>query len=444
MIDFIRSIYFTRNFFIALGTLAFIFMLGYFTPFVLGVSRVLLLLLVAVIVFEIVQLFRLRQGIEAKRDAPKKLSNGDDNHIYIQLQSFFPFDTEYEVIDELPVQFQSRDKTFRGKLKAGQQKTIRYTIRPTERGKYSFGNINIYLSTLLHLVQRRFQTEAGQHARVYPSILQVKKYSFMAISNHLKNLGIKKIRRIGHNYEFDQIREFVLGDDFRSINWKATARTSQLMVNQYQDEKSQEVYAIVNQGRVMQMPFEELALLDYAINSALVMLNTAFAKDDQPGLITFNKEVQTMLPASKKHNQITEILESLHNLETDYSEANYAKLTYWVRQKIKKRSLVFLYTNFEGMVSLQRELEHLKTIARYQRLIVVIFKNAELHELIDRPSNSMEDIYTKTIARKFEIEKTLIVKELNRHGIDAILTAPQHLTVSVINKYLEIKARGLF
>jgi uncharacterized protein (DUF58 family) len=412
-------------------------------PFVLGIASLLLVLFILIVIIELIQLWRIPSGIVAKRDASEKLSNGDENPVYISLKSKLPYDCRFMLIDELPIQFQSRDKTFLGLINAGADKLIQYNIRPTERGEYTFGNINLYISTLTHMVQRRCQFEAGMNTKVYPSILQVSKYSFLAVSDHLQELGIKKIRKIGHNYEFDQIREFVNGDDIRSINWRATARTSQLMVNQYQDEKSQDVYAIINKGRVMEMPFEELTLLDYAINSALVMLNTAYVKDDYPGLITFNKDVTAMVPAAKKKTQITEVLETLYNQETDFSEANYANLTFWVRKKIKKRSLVFIYTNFEGVVSLHRELDHFKAIAKYHRLIVVLFKNVELNSLISQPSEDLEAIYTKTIATKFQIEKQLIVKELQKHGIDSILTSPQDLTVDTINKYLEIKARGM-
>ncbi len=404
----------------------------------------MLLLFTATLLIELVQLFRVEKGIIANRDVPYRLSNGDNNHVYISLISELPYYCRYELIDELPVQFQSRDKKFTGQLDSKSEKTIQYIIKPSERGEYDFGNINVYVSTFMHLIQRRYQSESGKKVRVYPSIIQVKKYSFLAISDHLQDIGVKKIRKIGHNYEFDQIREFVLGDDVRSINWKATARSPQIMVNQFQDEKSQDVYAIINKGRAMQMPFEELTLLDYAINSSLVMLNTAYTKDDHPGLVTFNKVVTSMVLASKKKTQITTLLETLYIQETDYSEANYAKLAFWVRSKIKKRALIFLYTNFEGLVSLKREIGHLKTIAKYQRLILVIFKNVTLNTMIDQKTEDLEAIYTKTIATKFQFEKQLIVKELNKNGIDAILTSPQDLTVNTINKYLEIKARGMF
>ncbi|MCB0497521.1 MAG: DUF58 domain-containing protein [Cyclobacteriaceae bacterium] len=444
VLKLIGSVYLSKYFFGSIGILILAFFLGSIYPLALLFARVLLLVFGLMLLVELVQLFRIQDGLVARRHVPEKLSNGDENHIYITLKSTMPYDCRFMLIDELPVQFQSRDKTFLGKMGVEENKTVDYTIRPTERGEYTFGNVNVYVSTFTHMIQRRYRSDAEEMTKVYPSIIQVKKYSFLAVSDFLSHAGIKKIRRIGHNYEFDQIREFVPGDDVRSINWKATARTSQIMVNQYQDEKSQDVYAIINKGRVMQLPFEELTLLDYAINSSLVMLNTAYTKDDYPGLITFNKEVSAMVISSKKKTQITEILETLYNQETDFSEANYAKLAYWVRQKIKKRALIFLYTNFEGLTSLYRELPYLKTIARHQRLIVVLFKNVELNELLDQPSKDTEAIYTKTIATKFQIEKQLIVKELHKHGIDAILTSPYDLTVNTINKYLEIKARGVF
>ena len=443
MMKILGSIYLTKNFFWGLGVLVFAFLIGSMTTFLLEIARILIFLFSFVVLIELFQLFRINNGIITKRDTPKKLSLGDENHIYITIKNSMPYNCRYVLIDELPIQFQSRDKTFQGQVNTEGEKTIQYNITPTERGEYSFGNINIYVSTLAHFIQRRYQSKAGEKVKVYPSIIQIKKYSFLAISDYLMELGIKKIRRIGHNYEFDQIREFVSGDDIRSINWKATARTAHIMVNQYQDEKSQDVYAIINKGRVMQMPFNNLSLLDYAINSSMVMLNTAFVKDDYPGLITFNKEVETIVPASKKRTQITQILEALYNQETDFTEANYDKLVFWVRRKIKKKALIFLYTNFEGMVSLKRELEHLKIIAKYHRLIVVIFNNVELNNLVEQRSKDLDMIYTKTIATKFQMEKKLIVKELKKHGIDSILSYPQDLTIHSINKYLEIKSRGM-
>ena len=148
--------------------------------------------------------------------------------------------------------------------------------------------------------------------------LQLKKYDLLAISNNLTMYGIKKIRRIGHTMEFEQIKEYVQGDDLRTINWKATAKQNQLMVNQYQDEKSQPVYSVIEKGRVMKMPFNGLSLLDYAINATLVMSNVILKKQDKAGMFTFSKQVENMVVAEKRSAQMSMILESLYNVNTDF------------------------------------------------------------------------------------------------------------------------------
>ena len=163
-------------------------------------------------------------------------------------------------------------------LQRGEKKTYNYTLRPTERGTYAFGSLNVFASSPLGLFKRRFRFDTAQEVPVYPSYLQLRKYDFLAFTNRLFEYGLKKIRRIGHTMEFEQIKDYVRGDDIRNINWKATAKRNQLMVNQYQDEKSQPIYSVIDKGRVMKMPFEGLSLLDYAINATLVISNIAIKK----------------------------------------------------------------------------------------------------------------------------------------------------------------------
>ena len=233
------------------------------------------------------------------------------------------------------------------------------------------------------------------------------------------------------------------GDDQRTINWKASARRSELMVNSYQDEKSQQVYCLIDKGRVMQMPFGGLSLLDYAINASLVMANIALKKQDKAGIITFSNTISNLLPAQRKSDQLRRVLELLYHQKTIYQETDYERLYITVRQKITQRSLLLLFTNFETLNGCQRQLPYLRALARHHLLVVVFFENTELQELLHKSADTTEGIYTKAIAQKFDYEKRQIVKELQRHGIHAILTAPEQLTVNTINKYLELKARGL-
>ena len=133
----------------------------------------------------------------------------------------------------------------------------------------------------LQLVKRRYIFPARQVVKVYPSYVQMRRYQLLAVSNRLQEAGVKRIRKIGHSMEFEQIKEYVRGDDYRTINWKATARKDGLMVNNYTDERSQQIYCLINKGRVMKMPFEGMTLLDHAINASLVLVECGIGKTGQ-------------------------------------------------------------------------------------------------------------------------------------------------------------------
>ena len=269
----------------------------------------------------------------------------------------------------------------------------------------------------------------------------MRRYQLLAVSNRLQEVGVKRIRKLGHSMEFEQIKEYVRGDDYRTINWKATARKDGLMVNNYTDERSQQIYCLINKGRVMKMPFQGMTLLDHAVNASLVLSNVALVKQDKAGLITFAEHLDTFLLADKKPTQMNLVLEALYKQQTRFLEPDYEKLFSVIRNRITNRSLLVLFTNFESLEGLQREMPALKKIAHYHLLLVVFFENTELRSLIDRKAESMEDIYIKTIAEKFAFEKRLMVKELHMNGIPSILTSPENLTVNTVNKYLELKTR---
>ena len=381
--------------------------------------------------------------MEASRTLPRKLSNSDLNPISIRFRSKYAFKTYISIIDELPIQFQKRDFNHETSISKNETKDFEYSVRPVDRGEYVFGNLIIFVSSALRIIKRKYVFQKDQMVPVYPSIIQMQQYDFLAISNKLTQFGLKKIRRIGHTQEFEQIKEYVQGDDFRTINWKATAKNVDLMVNQYQDEKSQPIYSIIDTGRVMKMPFNGLKLVDYAINSALAFSNVALKKNDKTGLIAFSKNIETYVPAVQKLTHLNTILEKLYNIDTAFTDSDYGMLYAHVKRKINHRSLLIFYTNFEHISAMRRQLPFLLAIAKKHVLVVVFFENTELEELISTDAEDLQTIYHKTIAEKFSLEKRLMQKELQQYGIQTILTKPENLTINTINKYLEIKARGL-
>ena len=437
-----KNTYLDSRFFLIIALFVVAYILAYLFPGLFVIVNTLFFVFVGLVLFDLILLFR-QSGIDASRNLPEKLSNGDENPIDILVKNKYPFKVELLLIDELPFQYQKRDFEIKTSLEIKQKKNINYTLRPLQRGEYHFGNLNIYVTSPIKLTARRFQF--GNNAMVpnYPSFLQLRKYMLMAFSNKIFESGLKKIRRIGHTMEFEQIKDYVIGDDIRNINWKATAKRNQLMVNQYQDEKSQPIYSVIDTGRIMKMPFEGLSLLDYAINATLVISNVAIKKQDKAGMFTFSRKVENKVLAERRPSQMNKILETLYNITTDFAESDFSRLYVDVKRSISQRSLLLLYTNFETLDALHRQLPYLQAMAKNHLLVVIFFENTELDKLTKKEAKNTREIFEKTIAEKFIYEKKLIVNELLKHGIQSILTTPENLTVNTINKYLEIKARGL-
>lgn len=441
--NFFKRLYLNNFFFYALLGIIVSFVLAYFFEELYRVSWLLLLLLLAFTGIDILLLFTAKEGIKASRVLPEKLSNGDENPVTIKLKSAYSFDIRLTVIDEIPFQFQVRNFEVSRKLNRGEKDHFQYFLRPTERGEYTFGNLNVYVASPLHLVSRRFTFDHNQTLPTYPSFIQLRKYDLMAFSNNLFQYGVKKIRRIGHTMEFEQIKEYVPGDDIRTLNWKATAKRNQLMVNQFQDEKSQNIYMIIDKGRTMKMPFNGLSLLDYSINATLALSNVILKKQDKAGMMTFSKKIENRVMAERRQSQMHLIMEALYNVRTDFFESDFSRLYVDIKKNISQRSLILLYTNFETLDGLYRQLPYLKGIAKNHLLVVIFFNNTELNQLIDKKITNVQEVYDQIIAEKFAFEKRLIVNELKKYGIHSVLTQPEHLTLDTINKYLEIKSRGI-
>lgn len=438
-----KQLYLNNFLFYCLMGIILLFAVAYLFPALYHAVWYALYVLIAFVSIDILLLFGSNKKVIGIRNMSEKLSNGDENEIHIALNNQFTFPVHLKIIDEIPFQFQQRNFEVKRKIKALAKDDYRYFLRPTERGEYFFGNLNIYTTSPLRLISRRFTYDNNQMVPTYPSYMQLRKYDLMAFSNNLFQYGLKKIRRIGHTMEFEQIKEYVQGDDLRTINWKATAKKNQLMVNQYQDEKSQNVYMVIDKGRVMKMPFNGLSLLDYAINATLVLSNVILKKQDKAGMFAFSKKVENRVVAEKRQSQMQLIMENLYNVKTDFFESDFSRLYVDVKKHVNQRSLIMLYTNFETLDGLHRQLPYLKGIAKNHLLVIVFFNNTELNDLIQKKASNVQEIYDKVIAEKFAFEKRLIVNELRKYGIYSVLTQPENLTLDTINKYLEIKARGI-
>lgn len=398
---------------------------------------------VGAVLADLILLYQKKIRLEGSRQMEFVLSNGSDNEVAIHLSLRSPLALKCKVIDELPAEFQNRSFEFNFLLQPDEFKVVKYKLRPTGRGAYQFGDIHIFTESFLGLVVRRHTIKASKQVDVYPSIMEMRQFELRALPRILEQNGVKKIRRIGHSYEFEQIRSYTIGDDFRNINWKATGRRSSLMVNQYDDEKAQPIYNFIDNSRAMLMPFHGLSLLDYAVNASLVIANVSLGKQDKAGLLTFSNKPSAGIRAERGKGQLNRIIKELYNIRENALEANYELMYTQARHLIQNRSLIFLYTNFESKYSLQRCLPMIRKLSLLHLVVVVIFENTEIYKLMDQDAENLEEVYTQTISSGFMDDKYLMAQELNLSGIQTIITKPEDLTVNAVNKYLELKARGM-
>lgn len=443
MKNILRNSYLEKRFFIVLALIVLGFLLSYIFPDMLGAVRLLFYVFLLIFIGDLLLLFASKGHITGERTVPNKLSNGDENEIGIYLANSYLFRVDLKILDEIPHQFQMRDFRILTVIGSGREKWFKYELRPTERGDYIFGNLLVFARSPIGFISKKYTFNQKQEVPVYPSFLQLHKYNLIAFSNRLFEYGLKKIRRIGHTMEFEQIKDYVQGDDIRNINWKATAKSGHPMINQFQDERSQPIYSIIDKGRVMKMPFDGLSLLDYAINATLVISNIAIKKQDKAGMFTFSNTIENRVVAERRSAQMNLILETLYQIRTNFVESDFNLLYADIKRNIIHRSLLLLYTNFETVDALERQLPYLLAIAKQHLLVVIFFENTELTKFAGEEATNTHQIFERTIAEKFVFEKKLIVNELRKYGIQTILTKPENLTINTINTYLEIKARGM-
>lgn len=433
----------TNRFFWLFGAIAALFALSYAFPMLYPLALTAFAAAVALVLTDAVMLFARKLQIHCERKTNPIFSLSDPNKVQLFLENQGRLTLDCTVIDELPEQFQRRDFEGYGHLLPQATFMLEYVLRPLTRGVYTFGNVNLFVKTRIGLIEKRMIFEQPEKVSVYPSIIQMKQYELRAMQQIAHETGIKKLRRIGHSYEFEQIKNYTEGDDYRAINWKASGRHSSLMVNQYEDERSQQVYCVIDKSRVMRMPFEGLSLMDYAINTALAISNIILKKQDKAGLLTFSDVMGATLKAERDTGQLRRISESLYREKERPVEANYDLLYEASQRLIGARSLLILFTNFESSYALDRALPALRRLQRKHLLVVVFFENTEIKQLALAPTETTADIYRQTVARKFLHDKREMVYKLRQYGIQSILTKPEDLTLNTINKYLELKSRGL-
>lgn len=388
---------------------------------------------------------------EVSRLHDSKLSLGAENAIRLEVRNRRRRPTDLWVRDEPPEPFIAEQVLFEGRVEVRETWTATYHVRPPRRGDYRFGDVTLRWMGPLGLVTRQGAVaEIGTlegvvqgpvPVKVYPNLLNVRRYDLLLRQNRLRELGLRHTRLVGEGTEFERLREYLPDDDFRHIDWKATARRNRPVTTEYRTERSQTIIAAVDAGRMMQSPVAEMAKLDYVINAALFLGYVAGGVGDKVGVMTFADDVQHYLAPRQGRGQFYRMLEFLYAVEPQPVEPNYERALTYLALKQRKRALVILFTDLSDGGSMAQLEAHVSLLARRMLPLVVTISDPDVVAAArDRPVDT-QAVYRQAVAVDLLQQRRTVLERLERKGVLTLDVPANELSIAVINRYLELKLR---
>ena len=451
------QVFFGRRFVVALVVVLFFVLLSHYWPIFIFPTVIMGLVVLFITLSDFALLFtglgvggRHRKEADmgsglpvwAERVAPERMSNTDDNEVVLKIWSRYRFRIAATVYDEIPDEFQLFNFGLKAVLRPDEQTTISYNLHPRRRGLLYFRKINVVVYTPMHFVERRIVCGYDSFSKVYPSFLFIRNRQLLSIENRDKEMGLKHVRRTGSSMEFDTIREYVVNDDYRTINWKATARRRTIMVNQFEAEQSQQVYLVIDTGRGMQHSFSGVTLLDYSVNAAMQLAYIALRQQDSVGLMTLGDSVDIHIKAAKETLQMNRLMEGLYDISTDFAQTSYSDLFEYVRKNVGKRSLFIIFTTFSTLADMRKQLPFLRNMAARHRVVLIFFEDEDMRCLAQADRKTNEDYAVHVLAQESVEEMRLVAKELRRNGLIAVLSKTTTVSSDALNAYMAVKSRS--
>lgn len=400
------------------------------------------LLLVGAMILTDVRISPQPRDFEVARKHDTRLSLGAWNLIQLAVRNTSRHRVTLTARDEPPHVFGLDVQVVSGEVFPHDEATLAYRVRPPRRGDYVFGNINLRWPGALGLIVRQAAFPARGSVKVYPNLIEIRKYDLLVRRGHIQELGLRLSKRFGEGTEFERLREYLPDDEYRHIDWKATARRLKPITREFQTERSQNIVSVIDLGRMMRSPVGELSKLDHVINAVLLFSYVATRKGDKVGLMTFADAVDAFLPPRQGTGQFYRMLEVLYAVQSQPVEPDYGEALAYLGVKNKKRSLVVLFTDLSGGPSVQSLVANLSALyPRHLPLCVTISDPAMLSAASAQPTDSAVT-YERMVAEQMLDERRVLLESLHRHGVLTLDVPADKLTVAVINKYLELKGRG--
>lgn len=368
-----------------------------------------------------------------------KMSMGADNPVTLRIRNRGSRPAVVHVRDEPPIDFKVDQHVLQADIAPRTTWEKTYYAHPFRRGDYEFGSINLRWQGPLGLIMKQGFIEADVPVKVYPNLLNIRQYDILLKQNRLQEMGLRHARLFGEGTEYERLREYVPDDDYRRIDWKASARRNRPITVEYQTERSQNIMLVLDIGRMTKSPVARMAKLDYVINTALLLAYVATGKGDKVGLMTFADDIGAFLMPRQGRGQFYQILELLYGVEAQPVEPDYGLAFSYLGHKIRKRSLIVVFTELSGGLGMQTLMTTITPLSKHSLPLIVTISDPDIHKVAKQKPVDSFTTYQRVVAEKLLEERKLILDGLKRKGVLTLDVPANSLSLAVINHYLELK-----
>ena len=386
---------------------------------------------------------RSRDDVEVAREVQEVLSLGVPNRVELTAHNRTGRRLRLLVKDDPPNDFVTPERTRAMTLDPWERRTVSYVTTPRRRGDYQFGDLHVRCLSRLRLAWWQKRLPASEGVRVYPNLQQLREFDALARRGRLDDLGLRAVRSRGEGTEFESLREYVPDDDFRSIDWKATARRGAPISRQYQSERNQTLLVLIDAGRMMAAPADHMTRVDYAVNAGLMLAHVAERMGDTVGLLTFSDRVKSFVAPARGGMQTERMLEELYALQAELVEPDYRAAVSFLRTRARKRAMVCVFTDLVDADVSAAALSYLSSLRPQHLPMVATIRDAETMELAEDEPSAPEEAYLKAVAGRTLGQRSLALARLRSRGVLVVDAPPDDLAAAVVNRYLTVKRRGL-
>lgn len=409
-----------------------------------------------------------RDALATERHAGRIASLGKGHPVTLGLANQSRRGFTLWIRDGAPHELGPEPAEFCLRLASRSRATLRYLLRPSRRGAFAIDRVHVRAGSRLGLWQRLLEYPGETTIHVYPDMQQLSQYALLARTNRLSLVGVRRTRRIGQDHDFERLRDYAIDDNYKHIDWRATARRRKLTVKDFQTSQSQRIVFLVDCGRMMTNEAAGISLLDHALNAMLMLGYVALRQGDSVGMISFSDEIHGFVPPRGGMNQMNRLLHASFDRFPRLTESRYDQAFRYLAAHCRKRSLVVLMTNLVDEVNSNQVERYLTNLVGRHLPLGVLLRDRRLFDAVEgdgggstgqatltgtasretsavprRPSSTDEQLWHAAAAADILAWRHQVLTDLQRKGVLALDVFPEAMTAPLVNRYLEVKARHL-